>query len=167
VIPTFTPRERLSWLIGGRFPRGKSNDGWWPSKTQQQSDQSMSEILSTLHAKVFQWFIKTETVLGLAAELRACGDTPNAHVHFEIGCCQLRVSNRLEAKTAIVRARTLYHKTHDQMPTCVWPLDWVTQCNRLLAAIDDKTDASVLNTWRDETVSKLMLDKLIGQLNQC
>jgi hypothetical protein len=162
-IPLFAPREHLSWLIGGRFPRGKSHDGWWASATQDRADQSMREVVATFQTEVLPWFAKTENVVGLLAELEACGETPNAHLYFEIGCCHLWLSDRPAANVALNRARELYQGSYEEMPSREWCLLGVHQCDRLLEAIANVKTKDLLDAWRHKTITKLKLDRLIAQ----
>src|SRR5262245_13837417 len=72
--PLFVPCDHFAVIVGGRVPRGKSGDGWWPSRTIEAADESMGEVASIFESRVLPWFEQTSVVAGLLDELLGLGD---------------------------------------------------------------------------------------------
>src|SRR3954464_15316060 len=89
--PLFVPCDHFAVVIGGRVPRGKSGDGWWPSKTHDAADESMRDVPSIIQSRVLPWFEQTSSVSGLLDELLGLGDAWNGSIHLERAACFLRL----------------------------------------------------------------------------
>jgi hypothetical protein len=166
-IPLFTPKAHLGWIIGGRFPCGKSHDGWWSAKTPNRADDSMKMVAATFESFARPWFEQTATVETLLTELLRFDDLPNPHIQFEIGCCLAWLSDG-RSFTALERARQSYKTSYDEMPARDWCLQCITYCDLLLAAVADGSSREVLDRWMRGTAEALKLKRLksfqVGQL---
>jgi hypothetical protein len=158
-IPLFIPRERLSWVIGGRFPRGKTSDGWWPSKALDEAEDSMKDVAATFRSFAIPWFDRTASVRGLVDELMRFESSPNAHIHFEIGCCLAWISDQQSVAT-LLNAQNLYESSYEEMRSRDWCLKGASDCALLLNGIAEGSSQAVLTDWITKTVEALKIGRL-------
>jgi hypothetical protein len=145
-----------------RLPRGKSHDGWWSAKTHERADEAMREICDKTRSIVLPWFELTSTTLGLARELAILAQHENPHTFFELGCCYVTAGDLAAASAPLQEAIRLFQKAYDEMPQRTWALKERSLAEELVAAIANGTHASLLSTWRDQTVTNLKLERLCG-----
>jgi hypothetical protein len=161
-VPLFLPHDFFGWTFGGRFPRGKSNDGWWKSKKQAFADESMKEVANTFVSRILPWFDETATVQGFLREVEAARPSPNVHVEFNYACCLAWLSRDQEAKGSFVAARAGYEASHLEMPERDWAARHVSHCEELMRAIETGNGRSLLTDWRDVSITRLKLTRIAG-----
>jgi hypothetical protein len=163
-ITLYSPRQHFVVQPGGRLPCGKSGDGWWASKTHADADNSMRDVVSRLTAHCLPWFGRTSTTAGLVKVLReeqARLVRPHAHYLFDIGCCDARLGQLVEARQDLASAHATYQEWHREMPVRTWCLDGAARCDRLLAAIENSEQQQLLEEWRTDSIRNLKLEKIV------
>jgi hypothetical protein len=161
-VPLFLPHDFFGWTFGGRFPRGKSSDGWWKSKKQAFADESMQDVAQTFESRVLPWFDATATVEGFVREVEAARPSPNVHVEFNYACCLAWLTRDQEAKRSLVAARAGYEASYREMPARQWAAQHVSHCEELMRAIEAGNGKALLTDWRDVSVSRLKLTRIAG-----
>ena len=156
-IPLFMPHQSLGWIVGGRFPRGKSADGWWGSKTLEQTERSAGEIAKVFGGPIVDWFERTSSLEGMIRELSQSSKWLNAHADFSRGCCLAMLGRRQDALAAVAAARAEFDDAHQGAPDVKWLAEYVSHCRQLIGAIGDKTESELLGRWQRETVANLKL----------
>ncbi len=145
-----------------RLPRGKSHDGWWSAKTLERADESMQDVCDKTRIIALPWLDSTSSAMGLAQELVNLAEHGNPHMRFELGCCYATVGDLAEANAPLQEAIRLFQKSYDEMPERTWALRERSLAEYLVAALADGTHASLLSSWRDQSVLNLKLDKVRG-----
>lgn len=145
-----------------RLPRGKSHDGWWSAKTLERADESMQDVCDKTRNIALPWFDSTSSAMGLAQELVNLAENRNPHTFFELGCCYATAGDLAEAIAPLQEAIRLFQKSYDEMPERTWALRERSLAENLVAAIADGTHASLLSSWRDQSVVNLKLEKVRG-----
>lgn len=162
-MPLCPPREDFVIVCGGRLPRGKSGDGWWPSKHHAVADDSMRDVVERLTAHCLPWFERTSTTAGLLAVLleeQAALGRPDASTLFDIACCRAQLGEFTEAQAGLAEASAVLRAAHDERREDTWILERVARCERLATAIEEGQAEELLAEWRAESVRNLKLEKL-------
>jgi hypothetical protein len=107
------------------------------------------------------WFEATSTSLGLAQEIVA-GLTPNdnPHTFLELGCCYATAGDLQSAEEMLRRAVSGFQNAYDEMPERDWALAERSRAEQLASALANRSHASLLSQWRDQTIVKLKLHRL-------
>lgn len=157
---------RLQDVVGSstfrRLPRGKSHDGWWSAKTLECADESMRDVCEKTKNIALPWFDSTSSAMALAQELANHADHRNPHTHFEMGCCYATEGNLADAIAPLQEAIRLFQNSYDEMPECAWAIRERSLAENLVASIADGTHASLLSSWRNQSVVNLQLKKVGG-----
>jgi len=156
-IPLFMPHESLGWVVGGRFPRGKSADGWWKSNTLEQAERSVMEITKTFRGPILDWFERTSSLEGMIRELSQSSKQLNAHAAFSRGCCLAKLGLRQDALDAAAAARSGFDEAHQGARDVKWLEEYANHCRRLIVSITEKTESELLDQWQRQSVANLKL----------
>lgn len=152
---------RLNESVGSttfrRLPRGKSNDGWWEAIHHERADESILDVRKKIMDIALPWFDFTSTALGLAMELGKLTDHGNPHTFFELGCCYAVVDDIDAARSPLRHAIQLFQASYDEMPQRTWALKERVLAEELVNAMANRSHASLLSAWRDQTEKNLKL----------
>jgi len=144
------PLEHLAWLngIGGRFPRGKSDSGWWKSDTEDRASQSILEVLLVLRDQVLPWFEETATLDGFIQVLTDRRATPHGQLDSHLllcrAVCRITAGDAQRAKDDLHEARLEFTTDLAARPFTTFNSDLIATCDRLLSAIDAGTVMDLL-----------------------
>jgi hypothetical protein len=155
-------QEHVGSTTFRRLPRGKSHDGWWSAKTHERADESMQDVCDKTRTIALPWFDSTSTAIGLARELVSLAEHGNPHTFFELGCCYATAGDLAAASAPLQEAMRLFQKSYDEMPERTWALRERRLAEMLVAAVADGSHASLLSSWRDQSVVNLKLEKVRG-----
>jgi hypothetical protein len=126
----------------------------WEGQSHELADASMERVVESVQRKVLPFFTSIETTEGFLTEQSSNLDH---HGQFRIACCLLRLRRRNEAVEHLNAAIRGYAKDGRD-----WCPAYAAQCESLLKAIGDGTDASLLESWKLETIHNLKLEKIVS-----
>src|SRR5262245_2151387 len=160
--------EHVGSMTFRRLPHGLSLDGWWDARTHEEADESMLDICDKTRNIALPWFESTSTALGLARELviltedRNLTQYRNPNSFFELGCCYVTARDPTAAIAPLQEAIRGFQQAYDEMTERTWALRESSLAEQLLAAIANGSHASLLQSWRDQTIVNLKLAKVSG-----
>lgn len=152
-------QEHVSSTTFRRLPRGKSNDGWWDTTTDEHANESMLDICDKTKTIAMPWFQKTSTATKLAEELAILAHHGNPHTFFDLGCCYATANNLAAATDPLREAIKRFQQTYDEFPKRTWAMKERSLAEELIAAIRNGTSTSLLSQWREQTAVNLRLTK--------
>jgi hypothetical protein len=162
-IALVSPRDVLVGNPGGRLPRGRSPDGWWPSKTEEFALASVGDVESRIRDHCLPFFgstASTELLLTVMHREHDALPGPRAHALFDIACCQADVARLAEASATAAHASDAYADFARQVPGGTWCTLGIARCNELRGAIATGGERALLDRWLLHSISHLGLETL-------
>ncbi len=153
-LPLYPPTDHIYLPCGGRVPRGRSGDGWWPAKTHDAADASMVEVVARLEEVVFPFFERTANVAGLRDELLA---TSSPHNVLAAACCEARLG-LADALRTTASAIASFQRSYGEMPARKWCIERISVAEELATALGSGTEQDLLDDWRLKTIGALRLE---------
>ncbi len=156
-------RTFIGSVFAGRFPRGKSGDGWWKSDSEEAARISISEVREKFESFAHPIFERTASIGGYIDELKVLSaESLNAHFRADIGCA-LACSGRLEESLRYVRkAEEEYRAFSAQFPVTtkpMWSDESANEMSALAAAIEAGRHESLIDDWYQQSLVSLKIDK--------
>jgi hypothetical protein len=154
-ISLFHPREDLQLQPGDRLRR-ESTGELLPAKTHAEADQSMKQVVQMAETQAIPFFESTKTARGLLLYLEKEKWGSLHHLNLEKACCAAALGRLPEARKYALLALDLYRRDDFD-----WRNQYVALCEQLVASIETHTTGGLLKQWRDYSISKLRLEKLV------
>ena len=154
------PREFVGSVLAGRFPQGKSQDGWWKSQSEESARASMGEVCETFKTFGRSLLDSTRSLSGYVSELQRRGsDSGNAHFHADIGCALLCEGRVVEATTSLERAERQYMAFTVAGKPVEWSAKAAAKMRELLNAVHAGTHGKLIDQWYSMSLVNLGIDK--------
>lgn len=159
ILPLFPQREYIGSNFAGRFPRGKSGDGWWSAKDHSRADRSMEHVIEKFRSFGLSIYDASQTIDGLIQSLEPMTTTGNTHVFRDYAFCLIYTGNTSQGLQQLGVAKTAYQKTLDDMPSRDWCVNAIGECDRLAEACAAGEQDALFDQWIDASEGALKLKK--------
>jgi len=149
----------LTW--GERLRDPRNNRESWPGQTIELADDSMQLIAHLMQTQVLPaYYTRIETAADFLDLVLLKRTDPDHHVHFERGCCLIKLERFEEASHELAAAIKQYLEDGRE-----WCFPKAAQCEQMLKAIAEGTALDLYEQWKAETIQNLKLEKIVSQKN--
>ena len=156
-------RKFIGSIFAGRFPRGKSGDGWWKSVPEEAAEESMQEVCSIFESFALPILDESMTLSGYATALRKhCQGAHSGHASADMGIALICDGKIEEGHRLVRKAEVDYRAFSAQFPGMKEPL-WSDECAdqmaRLSSAVEAGTHETLIEEWFQQSILTLKIDK--------
>jgi hypothetical protein len=154
------PREFVGSILAGRFPRAKSGEGWWESKTEELAHAAMLEVCERYESFGSSVFESTRSLSGYVGQLKQRGaHLENAHFDADIGCALLCDGKISDATTYLNLAEKRYLAFTVNNKPVDWSVKAAQHMRQLLNAIQGDTHKQLVEEWFSRSIELLGINK--------
>jgi hypothetical protein len=155
-LSLFRPRDYLILEPGARLKTEDGAEAALPADTHDAADSSMAFVVKMAEAQALPFFEATKTAEGLLTYLESEPLASRHHWNLEKACCAAAIGRLPLARTYALAAIELYREDGRS-----WCIQGIELCERLLSSIENGKVPELLQEWRDHSIAKLGLEKLL------
>ena len=159
ILPLFPQRAFIGSNFAGRFPRGKSGDGWWPAKDHARADSSMEEIVEKFHSFAIPIYDASATIDGLIRSLKPMTVSGNSHILRDYAFSMIYAGDTSKGLGEMDGARNAFQKALGEMSSRDWCAAAVRECDRLAEACAAGEQAALFEQWIERSEGTLKLQE--------